>query len=71
MQYMCAYEVAYSDLFHLVLRQLMSALKTVALGYSKFCELFTEDEWEGFSYVSVLFLPRRSCSHGSSRLGLT
>jgi len=29
----------------------------VALGYSKFCELFTEEEWEGFNYayVSVVF----------------
>ena len=26
-------------------------LQTVALGYSKFCELFTEDEWEGFNYA--------------------
>lgn len=29
--------------------------KTVALGYSKFCEVFTEDEWEGFNYAFVLF----------------
>ena len=34
----------------LVFRSLTWALKTVALGYSKFCELFTEDEWEGFNY---------------------
>lgn len=34
----------------------MNGLKTVALGYSKFCELFTEDEWEGFNYASVLVL---------------
>ncbi|KAH6919137.1 histidine phosphatase superfamily [Coprinopsis sp. MPI-PUGE-AT-0042] len=26
------------------------AYETVALGYSKFCELFTEEEWEGFDY---------------------
>jgi hypothetical protein len=25
----------------------------VALGYSKFCELFTEEEWEGFNYAYV------------------
>ncbi|KAH6917781.1 histidine phosphatase superfamily [Coprinopsis sp. MPI-PUGE-AT-0042] len=24
--------------------------QTVALGYSKFCELFTQEEWEGFDY---------------------
>ncbi|KAI8969539.1 hypothetical protein BD414DRAFT_541075 [Trametes punicea] len=23
---------------------------TVAIGYSNFCELFTEDEWKGFDY---------------------
>ncbi|KAJ7849858.1 histidine phosphatase superfamily [Mycena olivaceomarginata] len=26
---------------------------TVALGYSKFCELFTEEEWDGFDYHLV------------------
>ncbi|KAH0831037.1 phosphoglycerate mutase-like protein [Lanmaoa asiatica] len=31
--------------------QQMCAYETVALGYSKFCELFTEDEWEGFNYA--------------------
>ena len=30
--------------------QEMCAFETVALGYSKFCELFTEKEWEGFDY---------------------
>jgi hypothetical protein len=30
--------------------QEMCAFETVALGYSKFCELFTEEEWEGFDY---------------------
>jgi hypothetical protein len=25
--------------------------KTVAIGYSKFCELFTEAEWDGFDYT--------------------
>ncbi|EDR10844.1 phytase, partial [Laccaria bicolor S238N-H82] len=30
--------------------QQMCAYETVALGYSKFCELFTEEEWEGFNY---------------------
>lgn len=27
--------------------------QTVALGYSKFCELFTEEEWKGFNYALV------------------
>ncbi|KAG0707438.1 histidine phosphatase superfamily [Suillus ampliporus] len=29
----------------------MCAYETVALGYSKFCDLFTEEEWEGFNYA--------------------
>ena len=31
--------------------QKLCAYETVALGYSKFCELFTEEEWEGFNYA--------------------
>ncbi|KAH7929279.1 phosphoglycerate mutase-like protein [Leucogyrophana mollusca] len=31
--------------------QQMCAYETVALGYSKFCELFTQEEWEGFNYA--------------------
>lgn len=31
--------------------QQMCAYETVAIGYSKFCELFTEEEWEGFNYA--------------------
>ncbi|EIW53780.1 phosphoglycerate mutase-like protein [Trametes versicolor FP-101664 SS1] len=30
--------------------QQLCAYETVALGYSKFCELFTPAEWEGFDY---------------------
>ncbi|KAI0717807.1 phosphoglycerate mutase-like protein [Cerioporus squamosus] len=30
--------------------QQLCAYETVAIGYSKFCELFTEDEWRGFDY---------------------
>ncbi|RDX45602.1 phytase [Lentinus brumalis] len=30
--------------------QQLCAYETVAIGYSKFCELFTEDEWLGFDY---------------------
>ncbi|KIM64631.1 hypothetical protein SCLCIDRAFT_1213134 [Scleroderma citrinum Foug A] len=35
--------------------QLLCAYETVALGYSKFCELFTEEEWEGFNYAMDLY----------------
>ncbi|ESK88274.1 acid phosphatase [Moniliophthora roreri MCA 2997] len=31
--------------------QQLCAYETVAVGYSKFCELFTEDEWKGFDYA--------------------
>ncbi|TFK67148.1 phosphoglycerate mutase-like protein [Pluteus cervinus] len=31
--------------------QQMCAYETVALGYSKFCPLFTLEEWEGFDYA--------------------
>ncbi|KAF8162781.1 histidine phosphatase superfamily [Crassisporium funariophilum] len=31
--------------------QQLCPYETVALGYSKFCELFTEEEWEGFNYA--------------------
>ncbi|KAJ7862613.1 histidine phosphatase superfamily, partial [Mycena olivaceomarginata] len=37
-----------------VLQQLC-AYETVALGYSKFCELFTEEEWDGFDYSLDLY----------------
>ncbi|KAG1789629.1 histidine phosphatase superfamily [Suillus plorans] len=30
--------------------QELCAFETVALGYSKFCDLFTEEEWEGYEY---------------------
>ncbi|KAG8886734.1 hypothetical protein FRB98_001035 [Tulasnella sp. 332] len=35
--------------------QELCAYETVALGYSKFCELFTEEEWKGFNYALDLF----------------
>ncbi|KAG1784075.1 histidine phosphatase superfamily [Suillus placidus] len=34
----------------LVDMQELCAYETVALGYSKFCDLFTEEEWEGYEY---------------------
>ena len=52
-------------------RRLMGMFKTVALGYSKFCELFTEDEWEGFNYasVSVFFSDGRVLMFGVIQFG--
>ncbi|KAJ7887620.1 phosphoglycerate mutase-like protein [Mycena olivaceomarginata] len=44
------YELQVEDVY--VLQQLCA---TVALGYSKFCELFTEEEWDGFDYSLDLF----------------
>ncbi|KXN87322.1 3-phytase A [Leucoagaricus sp. SymC.cos] len=34
--------------------QQLCAFETVALGYSKFCGLFTEEEWKGFAYANAL-----------------
>ncbi|KAJ7368930.1 phosphoglycerate mutase-like protein [Mycena albidolilacea] len=46
------YELQVEDVY--VLQQLC-AYETVALGYSKFCELFTEEEWDGFDYSLDLY----------------
>ncbi|CCM02907.1 uncharacterized protein FIBRA_05021 [Fibroporia radiculosa] len=35
--------------------QQLCAYETVAIGYSKFCELFTEEEWEGFDYAMDIY----------------
>ncbi|KAI0736900.1 phosphoglycerate mutase-like protein [Fomitopsis betulina] len=35
--------------------QQMCAYETVAIGYSKFCELFTEEEWKDFDYAMDLY----------------
>ena len=37
---------------HVYAMQQLCAYETVALGYSKFCGLFTEEEWRGFEYLS-------------------
>lgn len=42
------YELSIEDVY---IMQQMCAYETVAIGYSKFCELFTEEEWEGFNYA--------------------
>ncbi|KAJ7682173.1 phosphoglycerate mutase-like protein [Mycena polygramma] len=49
---MVGYDLTIEDVY--VLQQLC-AYETVALGYSKFCELFTEEEWDGFDYSLDLF----------------
>ncbi|KAF9009542.1 histidine phosphatase superfamily [Cyathus striatus] len=46
------YDLSVEDVY---VMQQMCAYETVALGYSTFCELFTEEEWEGFNYSLDLF----------------
>ncbi|KAJ8699287.1 hypothetical protein PTI98_002418 [Pleurotus ostreatus] len=41
------FDLTYEDVFTM---QQMCAYETVAIGYSKFCELFTAEEWDGFDY---------------------
>ncbi|KAH7928511.1 phosphoglycerate mutase-like protein [Leucogyrophana mollusca] len=41
------YNLTITDLVDM---QELCAYETVALGYSMFCDLFTEEEWEGFEY---------------------
>ncbi|KIK52826.1 hypothetical protein GYMLUDRAFT_250818 [Collybiopsis luxurians FD-317 M1] len=42
------YELEIEDVFAM---QHICAYETVAIGYSKFCGLFTREEWEGFDYA--------------------
>ncbi|EJU01676.1 phosphoglycerate mutase-like protein [Dacryopinax primogenitus] len=42
------FELSYDDIFTM---QTICAYETVALGYSAFCGLFTQEEWEGFEYA--------------------
>ncbi|THG96255.1 hypothetical protein EW026_g5547 [Hermanssonia centrifuga] len=46
------YDLSIEDVYTL---QQMCAYETVAIGYSKFCELFTQKEWEGFDYSLDLY----------------
>ena len=46
-QYVTGINLTTSDLYAM---QQMCAYETVALGYSQFCGLFTEEEWRGFDY---------------------
>lgn len=47
-QYVTGLNLTISDVFAM---QQLCAYETVSLGYSKFCELFTEEEWRGFDYA--------------------
>ncbi|EJD02001.1 phosphoglycerate mutase-like protein [Fomitiporia mediterranea MF3/22] len=46
------YDLSIEDVY---IFQQFCAYETVAIGYSKFCELFTEEEWEGFEYSLDLY----------------
>ncbi|GJE91986.1 phosphoglycerate mutase-like protein [Phanerochaete sordida] len=46
------YDLTTEDLYAM---QEMCAYETVAIGYSAFCGLFTEEEWRGFNYALDLF----------------
>ncbi|KAG5337265.1 hypothetical protein C0989_010032 [Termitomyces sp. Mn162] len=56
--YIKGYELSIEDVY---VMQQMCAYETVAIGYSKFCELFTEDEWEGFNYAYNRTEPDQLC----------
>ena len=47
MQQLCAYEVRCINIYSISYCWL---LQTVSLGFSAFCDVFTEDEWKGFEY---------------------
>ncbi|KAI0734596.1 histidine phosphatase superfamily [Fomitopsis betulina] len=47
-RYVTGLDLKTSDIYAM---QELCAYETVALGYSKFCELFTEEEWRGFDYA--------------------
>jgi hypothetical protein len=46
-QYLDGVELDIEDVYAM---QELCAFESVALGYSKFCELFRKEEWEGFDY---------------------
>jgi len=48
MQRLCAYKVSFPCVLY---HDLIYALQTVVIGYSKSCEPFTEEEWEGLDYT--------------------
>ncbi|KAI0701864.1 phosphoglycerate mutase-like protein [Cytidiella melzeri] len=46
------YDISVEDVYTM---QQMCAYETVAIGHSKFCELFTQEDWEGFDYSLDLY----------------
>lgn len=46
-QYLAGLNLTADDVYAM---QQLCAYETVALGYSSFCDLFTEEEWRGFEY---------------------
>ena len=38
------------DIEMVYIMQQLCSYETVGIGYSRFCELFTRDEWDGFDY---------------------
>lgn len=47
-QYITGINLTSEDIYGM---QNLCAYETVALGYSSFCDLFTEEEWKGFEYT--------------------
>ncbi|KAG6828355.1 hypothetical protein H0H92_008243 [Tricholoma furcatifolium] len=47
-RYLKGFDLSIEDVY---MMQQMCAYETVAIGYSKFCELFTKQDWEGFNYA--------------------
>ena len=66
---LCAYEVMSMPISKSRLSEFFCGDQTVALGYSKFCGIFTEEEWEGFEYAYVVVLSWPSSTHVIEQAG--
>ncbi|KAI0306751.1 phosphoglycerate mutase-like protein [Multifurca ochricompacta] len=51
-QHIDGYTLTIEDVYTM---QQMCAYETVAIGFSKFCGLFAEEEWEGFNYALDIY----------------
>ena len=61
--YISGVELDTSSVFSM---QELCVYETVALGYSTFCDLFTDEEWEGFDYaIGELLRSASSLGHSS------
>jgi Histidine phosphatase superfamily (branch 2) len=61
MQQLCAYEVSHENMMSKPSAVVHNTIQSVALGFSEFCALFTESEWESFEYfIGALHSPQRS-----------